>query len=220
MNIYKDLLQQSEEWFRLKYGKVGGSTLKKLMVNKDIRECAIYDELLSARFEDYEPEEMFTSKDMERGNMYEPLARAEFKRVYDLKVDQYGWLEMDNGIAGISPDGIIGKRFTEAIEIKCPNRITHTAYIRNPISMIEEYVWQVVMYFTVLDKLKTLRFISYRPENIAKPLLVYYVTQKTVIQISKKKKDTIANLVIQTKNRLQLLKEAIEHDSVYYLPQF
>lgn len=220
MIIYKDLPQQSEEWFLLKYGKIGGSSLKRLMVGKEVRDCAIYDDLLSARFEEFEPEDMFMSKDMERGNMYEPLARSEYERVYDKKVDQYGWIEMDNGIAGLSPDGVIGKRMTEAIEIKCPNRITHTSYIRNPISMIEEYIWQVVMYFTVLDKLKTLHFLSYRPENIAKPLLVYDVTRSTQIQISKKETDTIDGLVAKTKTKLELLKAAIIEDSALYLPKF
>lgn len=220
MIIHKDLLQQSEEWFRLRYGKIGGSTLKKLMVNKDIRDCAIYDELLSARFEAFEPEEMFTTKDMERGNMYEPLARMEYERVYEKKVVQYGWIEMDNQIAGLSPDGIIGKRLTEAIEIKCPNRVTHTAYIRNPVLMIQEYIWQVVMYFTVLEKLKKLHFISYRPENIVKPLLVYDVTPKTVIQFSKKERYSISELVTKTKERLLQLQNALEQDTAYYSPQF
>lgn len=220
MIVYKDLLQQSEEWFILKYGKIGGSTLKKLMVDKPIRDCAVYDDLLSARFEEFELEEMFTSKDMERGNMYEPLARNEYERVFEKKVEQYGWIEMDNGIAGLSPDGIIGKSFREAIEIKCPNRITHTSYVRNPLLMVQEYIWQVVMYFTVLERLKTLHFISFRPENIAKPLLVYDVTPKTVIQVSKKETDTIAGLVAKTKNRLQELKAALDQDAAYFLPKF
>lgn len=220
MKIYKELLQQSEEWFLLKYGKIGGSSLKHLMVGKDVRDCAIYNDLLSARLEEYEPEEMFTNKDMDRGNMYEPLACAEFERVYDVKVDQYGWIEMDNGIAGLSPDGIIGKRLTEAIEIKCPNRVTHTSYIRNPKLMVQEYIWQVVMYFTVLSKLKTLHFISYRPENISKPLLVFDVTRDMEFQISKKEADTIDGLVLKTKNKLNQLQAALSQDAAFFLPKF
>ncbi|NDV68561.1 YqaJ viral recombinase family protein [Dysgonomonas sp. 25] len=220
MKIYKELLQQSEEWFLLKYGKIGGSTLKKLMVDKDVRDCAIYDELLSTRFEPFELEEMFTSNDMERGNIYEPLARMEYERVYEKKVTQYGWIEMDNGIAGLSPDGIIGKRMAEAIEIKCPNRVTHTAYLRNPMLMIQEYIWQIVMYFTVLKNLKTLHFISYRPENTANPLLVYDVTPDTVVQLSKKDISNISSLVMRTKDRLSLLRVALEQDTARFTPKF
>ncbi|PXV66911.1 YqaJ-like recombinase protein [Dysgonomonas alginatilytica] len=220
MKIYKDLQQQSDEWFMLKYGKIGGSALKHLMVSKPVHESAIYNDLLSARFEDYEYEEAFTSRDMERGNMYEPLARAEYERVHNVTVEQYGWIEMNNGIAGLSPDGIIGTKLDRAIEIKCPNRITHTAYLRNPLSMVEEYVWQVVMYFTVLDKLKTLHFISYRPENRATPLLVYNVTRDTIVQVSAKETDTIGNLVKKAKYKLKQLEATLEKDVAFLLPKF
>jgi len=220
MKIYKDIPQQSEEWFRLKYGKIGGSTLKHLMANKPIADLAIYNDLLSARFEEYEFEEAFTSRDMERGNMYEPLARSEFERVYNKKVEQYGWIEHDNGIAGLSPDGIIGKRFTEAIEIKCPNRVTHTAYILQPLSMVEEYIWQVVMYFLVLDKLKVLHFISYRPENTSNPLLIMDVTRNMTFKVSAKESDTIENLVTKAKEKLDLLKISLSIDTELLLPKF
>lgn len=220
MKIYKDIPQQSEKWFRLKYGKIGGSTLKHLMAGKPIQELAIYNDLLSARFEDYDYEETFASRDMERGNMYEPLARAEYERVHNVTVEQYGWIEMDNGIAGLSPDGIIGTKLDRAIEIKCPNRITHTAYLRNPLSMVEEYVWQVVMYFTVLNKLKVLHFISYRPENRSTPLLVYPVSRETIVQVSAKETDTIANLVKKAKYKLKQLEATLKKDVAFLLPKF
>jgi len=219
MIIHKDL-PQSEEWFKLKYGKIGGSTLKHLMVNKPIENLAIYNELLSARFEEYEYEESFTSRDMERGNMYEPLARAEYERVYNKKVDQYGWIELDNGIAGISPDGIIGKGMTEAIEIKCPTRATHTAYLRNPVSMVEEYVWQVVMYFYVLPKLKTLHFISYRPENKSNPLLVFDVTRHSLLKISAKEAKPLGILLLEADIRLLTLEMSLRRDTELLLPKF
>lgn len=220
MKIYKDLLQQSEEWFRLRYGKIGGSTLKHLMINKPVNESAIYNDLLSARFEEYEFEESFMTRDMERGNMYEPLARSEFERVYNKTVTQYGWIEHESGLAGISPDGIIGAKLDEAIEIKCPNRITHTAYLRNPLSMVEEYIWQSVMYFLILDKLKVLHFISYRPENLARPLLVFDVTKDTIVQVSSKETDSISNLVKKAKYRLKQLEAALSKDVALLTPNF
>ena len=58
-----------------------------------------------------------------RGNLFEPIARSEFERVYNKKVNQVGWVEMENEISGISPDGLIGE--FEAIEIKCPARKKH-----------------------------------------------------------------------------------------------
>lgn len=220
MKVYKDIQQQSEEWFRLKYGKIGGSTLKNLMTHTPILETAIFNDLLSARFEEYEFEEKFSSRDMDRGNMYEPLARSEYERIYNKIVEQYGWIEMSNGIAGLSPDGIIGQKLNEAIEIKCPNRKTHTAYLRNPISMVEEYIWQVVMYFVVLKQLKVLHFISYRPENKANPLLVYDVTPETIIQISKKETAKISDLVICAKDKIKQTSKLLKAESKRLKPQF
>lgn len=220
MKIYKEILQQSDEWYRLRYGKIGGSTLKHLMTGKAVTDCAIYNELLSARMEEYEYEDNYMSPDMERGNAYEPLARMEFERLNNIVVDQYGWLELDNGIAGISPDGIIGSKFWEACEIKCPSRNTHMSYIRNPISMVEEYIWQVVQYFLVIDKLKKLYFLSYRPENKSKKLLTFEVTRKTVVRLSSKEVDSIENLVKKAKYRLKQLDSALIKDISIYLPQF
>lgn len=220
MKIYKELLQQSPEWHELKYGKVGGSSLAKVMANrnKPIRENAIYTSLLAARFEAYEYEESFTSPEMDRGNMYEPLACDEFARVYNVELEQYGWIEHDSGLYGLSPDRLFDS-MKQAVECKCPSRDKHMSYIQNPISMVEEYVWQVVDYFLNLPKLKKLHFISYRPENTIKPLLVQVVTSRTVLSISAKEKLPISDLVVLAKARLIELEMALSEDVAKYKQQ-
>ena len=116
MRLYKDIVQNSEDWFAIRYGKVGGSTMKDLMANYDkpVRNNAIYYDLLACKFEPFSFEEQYMSADMERGHAYEPLARQEFERINDVVVEQVGWAEKDNGLIGISPDGLIGT--TEAFE--------------------------------------------------------------------------------------------------------
>ena len=39
MRLYKDIVQNSEDWFAIRYGKVGGSTMKDLMAKKE--ECSV-----------------------------------------------------------------------------------------------------------------------------------------------------------------------------------
>lgn len=216
MKVYADILQQSPEWYEIKHGKVGGSKLEKVMANRDkpIRENPFYAELLSSRFEPFEYEDSFMSSDMERGNMYEPLARHEFERIKNVEVEQVGWIEHESGIYGISPDGLLKNR-TQAIEIKSPSRITHMKYILNPMSMVEQYVWQVVDYFLTIG-IEKLYFISYRPENRIKPLLIQEVTNETVISISKKEKYSVSELVIMAKNRLSELEIALKSDIKKY----
>lgn len=220
MKVYKELLQQSPEWHELKYGKIGGSSLAKVMTNrtKPIRENAIYTSLLSAKFEPYEYEETFTSADMDRGNMYEPLACDEFARVYNVELEQYGWIEDDSGLYGLSPDRLFDS-MKQAVECKCPSRDKHMSYILNPISMVEEYVWQVVDYFLNLPKLKKLHFISYRPENTINPLLIQVVTNRTVLSISAKERLPVSDLVVLAKSRLIELKMALSEDVAKYKQQ-
>jgi len=70
------------------------------------------------------------------------------------------WVREDDGNIAISPDGFIGK--TEAVEVKCLNSASHIeAFLTQKTP--KEYEHQVLQYFIVNDKLKTLYFIFYNP---------------------------------------------------------
>ena len=211
MKIY-NMEQGSEEWFAIKYGKIGGSTLSEIMtkIDQPVKNTAKYLDILSARVERFELDEEYVSSDMERGNLYEPIARSEFERVYNKKVNQVGWVEMENGIAGISPDGLIGK--IEAIEIKCPARKKHMSYILNPISLVCDYVWQIVQYFVAIEGLEKLYVVSYRPENTIKQMVVVEVTKDMIINSTKGIDKTISDFIELANNRLLELGESIKND--------
>ena len=206
MKIY-EMEQGSEEWFAIKYGKIGGSSLAEIMtkINKPVNNTAKYLDILSAHIEPFELDEEYISSDMERGNSLEPIARMEFERVYSKKVRQVGWVEMDNGIAGISPDGLIEEE--EALETKCPARKKHMLYILNPIELLNDYLWQAVQYFVVLEKLKKLYLVSYRPENVIRPMVVVEVTKETIAN-----KLQISDHVVSANSRINELKESIDMD--------
>lgn len=206
MKIY-NIEQQTEEWFAIKYGKIGGSSLGEIMtkISQPVSATAKYLDILSAQIEPFEMVEGYLNADMERGNSLEPIARMEFERIYGKKIRQVGWVEMDNGIAGISPDGLIDE--DEAFETKCPSRKKHMMYVLNPIELVNDYLWQAVQYFVVLDKLKKLYFVSYRPENTLKPMVVVEVTRETRLN-----KLTMNNLVDSANFRINELKESITND--------
>jgi hypothetical protein len=216
MKVYDKIEQGSAEWHALRYGKVGGSTLEKVMANegKPVIGNAIYNELLAARLESFVYEEGFKSEAMERGNRLEPLARLAFEDLFGVEVIQIGWAEKSDFI-GISPDGLIGSN--QAIEIKCPSANTHVGYMRNPISMVEYYLWQCVMYFVVFEDLEVLNFVSYRPENVVCPLLVQTINKDTEVRVSAKKTATIGQLVTEAYIRLSELEEALKTDINNYL---
>ena len=227
MKIYRDIIQSSPEWHEIKYGKVGGSSAKDLNANesKPIRGNAIYDKILAAKFEEFFPEENISTFAMDRGVELEPYARAEFERIYNVKVSQVGWIELDNGLIGISPDGLVCDEsqitetelinVEESIEIKCPSAAIHMKYIRNNDAFIETYIDQLVHNFLVLG-VKRVRCISFRQENTACPLLEFMVTPDTLVKVSAKKTCSIRELVAQSEARCNELIACIKEDVEKY----
>ena len=55
MIVYKDIEQGSEDWFLIKWGKVGGSTAKGLYINSD----TLFLDLLSQHLEEFEVGRVF-----------------------------------------------------------------------------------------------------------------------------------------------------------------
>ena len=187
MKIYKDLVQGTDEWKLVKWGKIGGSTANALMtkLDKPITECSAFWSIMAERMEEFDPfNESFKSFSMQRGNELEPYARKEYERITELHVEQYGWVELENGTVGISPDGWMPDQ-KKSIEIKCPEGQTHAKYMNDFGLFLTEYAWQIVHNFLVLG-VESVDCISYRPENKINPIIIHTVTADTIIEINKK----------------------------------
>jgi len=169
--------QQSSEWFELKWGKIGGTRAKELFVKSD----TLFYKLLAETIEpfDEDAEESYQSEAMERGNFLEPQARIELQKYTGLEFIECGWIQSDNELMGISPDGITTD-LTVQCEVKCPQPIAHLKMcVSDAIPL--EYINQCVHAFTVNDKLETLYFVSYRPECTIKPLFVKSLTRDSLV---------------------------------------
>lgn len=215
MKIFKELKQGSDEWKEFRHGKIGGSTAGKIMtkLDKPVTECAEFYQILAENMEDFDPfTNDYISFDMQRGNELEPLAREEYERIYDVKVEQFGWIEQDNNWIGISPDGWMPE-LKKAIEIKCPAANTHVKYMLNKNEFFEDYVWQIVHNFLVLE-IDSIDCISYRPENRYCSLVVNTVTLDTEIKISAKITKKVSELVEMEKIRLNELRYAIDKELI------
>jgi predicted phage-related endonuclease len=216
MKIYDKIVQGTDEWKELRHGKVGGSTASKVMtkLDKSVTDCAVFSDMLSEWMEDFDPfQSDYQSAAMQRGNEYEPLARDEYSRITGNTVKQIGWAEMEeaDGFVGISPDGLVGDK--KAIEIKCPSANTHVRYMLDFDEFLEEYCWQIVHNFLVLE-VDTVDCISYRPENKVKPIIIYTVTKDTVIKISAKVSKPIHELVTMLEARLIELYNGLQKELV------
>lgn len=186
MKVYYDVVQGTEEWFRLKYGKVGGSTSKGLFVNSD----TLLLELLSEYTEDFEMEEdNYISNDMQRGIELEPRHRSEIEMYTGLKFLSVGWMESaEIPIIGISPDGIT-EDLTVSWEGKSPARKKHISTVYSK-EIPSDNIHQCLHYFTVNAKLEKHYFSTFRPES-KYPLWPTFITRDSMIDLGTKSKPVI-----------------------------
>jgi len=169
--------QNSAEWFEIRHGKIGGTRAKELFIKSN----TLLYKLLSETIEtfDEDADESFQSEAMERGSFLEPQARIEAEKYIGVEFLECGWIQSDNELMGISPDGITAD-LTIQCEIKCPQSINHLKMCVSD-SIPLEYINQCVHAFTVNDKLEKLYFVSYRPEFIIKPLFVKELTRESLV---------------------------------------
>ena len=176
---YFNIEQGSSDWFSEKWGKIGGTRAKELFVKSD----TLFYKLLAETIEpfDEDAEESFQSEAMERGSFLEPQARIELGKYLGLEFLECGWIQSNNALLGISPDGITSD-LTVQCEIKCPQAVAHLKMcIKDEIPL--EYINQCVHAFTVNDKLQKLYFLSYRPECQLKPMFVKELTRESLVNI-------------------------------------
>ena len=199
--------QQTEEWFRLKWAKVGGTRAKQLLVKSD----TLLIELLAEITEPFDMDfEGYTSDDMQRGIELEPLARKAASEYIGKNLIECGWLESEeNPLFGISVDGITAD-FKTTAEIKCPAAKKHLATCLSdeiPLDNID----QSIHYFTVNEHCEEHYFISFRPESV-KPLFVKRLTRQSDVNIGTKTKPvwvTVQSAVEKSKAAEVELKKEI-----------
>lgn len=122
-----DMEQRSEEWIKIRLGKVTASRIAdvtaKTKTGWSASRANYMAELLSERLTG-EPRDTFTNAAMQWGTDMEPLARTTYEFMEGVTVAEVGFvphpvIEM----SGASPDGLVGER--GLVEIKCPNTATH-----------------------------------------------------------------------------------------------
>lgn len=155
-----------EGWLNARLGKLTGSrardviTLKGDSIKADAYNLVAERLIGSAALVEDESA-------MERGTRLEPEAIDRFTKETGKKVSKelVLWLRDDDESIAVSPDGVIGKGSTEAVEVKCLSAGRHiearvTGKIPNGAT---GYMEQARQYFVVNDKLKKLYFVFYDP---------------------------------------------------------
>ena len=185
MRVYvnEELEQGSVEWHALKWGKLTGSRAKTLMTNKKTEDTAFYYELKQEIEEKFKESDLdqFTSKAAERGNNFEPMAVEALEDKLDgIEFLEVGFILKEKHL-GLSPDRMT-KDLKIACEVKCPSGVVHLRYAEMD-EIHPDHVWQAVHYFTVVDKLETLYWASYRPENLITPIHFLKIERDTLVNV-------------------------------------
>lgn len=140
------VLQGSEEWLRLRMGKLTASNFDKVITAKKWeptkgetrRAHAIY--LLTELILDM-PLSGVTTAAMSHGTAYEENARAAYEMLGGQEVEPCGFCTDDAMTHGASPDAFVGEE--GSLEIKCPFKPEiHVEYMMRPASLVEEYFVQ------------------------------------------------------------------------------
>lgn len=189
MKVHYKIIQGTEDWHRIKYGKIGGTASKGLFVESDtLLNCLIAQKLEEFQLDD----DGYTSYDMQRGIELEPLARKALCEYTGLKFMDAGWIDAEHTpLIGISPDGIT-KDLKSSCEIKCPGMEKHTKNLLCK-EIPSDNIHQCLHYFTVNTKLKQHFFCSFRPES-KHPLFVRKLALDSLINLGTKAKPVLKSI--------------------------
>lgn len=122
-----DMEQRSEEWIKIRLGKVTASRIAdvtaKTKTGWSASRANYMAELLSERLTG-EPRDTFTNAAMQWGTDMEPQARRVYEFMEGVEVQEVGFVPHPTiSMSGASPDGLVGD--LGLVEIKCPNTATH-----------------------------------------------------------------------------------------------
>tara|TARA_R110002050_G_scaffold139411_1_gene263621 strand:- start:2663 stop:3286 length:624 start_codon:yes stop_codon:yes gene_type:complete len=176
MKLLKDLEQRTENWYKIRQGSIGGTRAKKVVSSTN---TSLMYELIAERGTDI-IEDSFVSEAMQRGIDLEPIAIAEFSDFMELDVQHFGMVTNENfPNCHLSPDGLIMDQENpiKGVEVKCPDSKKHIEYIiTNRVPA--EYKQQILHYFTIIETIETMHFVSYDPRYTARPLHIITVTRE------------------------------------------
>lgn len=139
-----ELEQGTDEWLRLRLGKVTASELDALLTplfalrTGDGVKTYVYSK--AAEKWRGMPLPGFNSHATEQGEMLEDEARAWFALTTDHRVRNVGFVETDDGKFGCSPDALLDE--DGGLELKCPEPTNHVRYLMEGI-LPKDYAAQV-----------------------------------------------------------------------------
>ena len=176
-----DCIQGSEEWIQIRLGKVTASKFKDVMAKGQGKTRYKYMTRLITEINEQRQAVSYFDKNMEDGKEKEPFARQHYEEIYQVVVEQVGFVQRDDYV-GCSPDGMIDE--DGLLEIKCPIGTTHTDYLEGTESPVKTYRYQIQGQLWITG-CKWYDVLSYRPENKKHPHFIrrVYRDEKCIYEL-------------------------------------
>lgn len=160
--------QGTQEWLDARLGRPSASQFSKLVTTAGKPSASADDyisEMIAERITG-EREPIYVNEWMQRGTELEPRARETYEFMYDVDVQEVGFILDDSGEFGCSPDGLVSD--DGGVEFKCPAPKNHIAWSRKGKCPSKHYAQvQGCLYITGR---KWWDFMSYHPDM--KPFVV------------------------------------------------
>lgn len=132
-----DVVQGSDEWFKVRLGKFTGTNGQAVATNGRGLETLVFEKVAEIITGKMKPS--YTNPDIERGNELEAMARNSYEVETGIVVKQVGFVELDE-FTGCSPDGFIAEDGLQ--EIKCKNDANFARFMYDH-KIDTEHNWQI-----------------------------------------------------------------------------
>ena len=193
--------QRSDAWFAARAGRATASNFRKVLAKIKTGEAAdrrnyraqLVVERLTGKADDG-----FENAAMRWGTEQEPFAKIAYMAATGNIVEEIGFIEHTELMAGCSPDGLIGT--DGGIEIKCPTKATHLDSLKAQ-NIPPEHIPQVQGCMWITGR-KWWDFVSYHPD-FPEPL------QLLIVRVPRDEQ-YIANLELEVRDFLKSVDDDME----------
>lgn len=190
-----NVTQGSEQWHRARLGKVTSSCFGKVMSKARSgggmsQTAATYLTQLVGERLTGRPAEEISSKYIDHGNKYEPVARSlyQFQANTDLAVVQTGFIDHPEiPMCGGSPDSLVGD--VGLNEIKCPfNMANHLKVIEADVVLDPMYRWQCQgnIWVTQREWIDYVSFCPYMPWDLQLHVMRVYRNEDMIEELEER----------------------------------
>ncbi len=148
--------QNSDAWYRVKVGVPSASSFKDILAEGKGLTRKAYMHRLAAERLTGEFSEMYTNGYMEGGHVVEDEIRNAYAFLHDVEPARLGFVTLDDGSAGCSPDSIIGGKGGLEIKSALPNLVVgyidadrfpaeHKAQVQGNLWIMEREWWDIAI---------------------------------------------------------------------------